>query len=745
MRIKEHHTLVERSNTGAEQIFTIKATSKAFQILSSGLYSNKILAIVRELSCNAYDAHVAAGNTNQPIEIKLPNAIDPVFYVKDFGTGLAHEDVLSIYTTYFESTKQNCNESIGALGLGSKSPFSYASNFTVESRFNQEKRIYTCFINDYGNPSITMMYCDATDEPNGMTISVSVAPNDCDRFVNMARVALMYFDPTPVIIGVTNFTPYPVSYTISGSIWRCRLPSAANMHGPRVIQGFISYPIDVELLRDRGLSALAWQVANSNIDILVQIGDVDIAPSREALSYDPDTIKVLVSVLEQVANEIHSSIQSKYNECTTLWEVGLLHNKMGIQANSRDVDVYNSLYKAKPFTWNGVDIKEQFTIKYNQITQTSIHIYALGSHNRLSSKRVSYIPGKDKEITLQISSNLYILVDHKPAGNTWLYKEYLLTLPNSARLLVIKPTAMTGYDFTEIDTVLKLLGTPPYKVVSNLPFKKHNQTIVGSKTTLPRKTKHNRLKWVGMPDYSSRYTRKCWNVELMDVDLGGYYIEVEKYAPVRRYKHINIEALIARATELGLIIGDITIWGLTANECNEIAFDDNWVDITTHITELFHEHNEDDKFSDVIMVSNMRSCLPYTVVLQFFQEWHNIKTKIPQGAFYDYISKYAPVLSQPVNNNISYNTITSPVLSQPVNNNISYNTITSLMSILSINTSNDMKMSFDYAAEWYDVLSNYPMLTLVPFSNIRVGNHADIFDYIRLVEQNKRVELSQVA
>jgi hypothetical protein len=685
------------------------------------------LAIVRELSCNAYDAHVAAGNTDQPIEIKLPNALDPVFYVKDFGTGLAHEDVLSIYTTYFESTKQNCNESIGALGLGSKSPFSYASNFTVESRFNQEKRIYTCFINDYGNPSITMMYCDATDEPNGMTISVSVSPSDCDRFVNMARVALMYFDPTPVIIGVTNFTPYPVDYTISGSIWRCRLPSAANMYGPRVIQGFISYPIDVDLLRDRGLSSLALQVAHSNIDIQVQIGDVDIAPSREALSYDPDTIKVLVSALEQVANEMHTAIQLKYNECTTLWEVGLLHNKMGIQATSRDIDVYNSLYKAKPFTWNDTDIKEQFTINYKQIVQTSIHIYSLGTHSRLSSKRVSYIPGRDKEIILQISSGLYVLVDRKTSGNTWLYKEYLQTLPNSARLLVIRPTAMTGYDFTEIDTVLKLLGTPPYKEAASLQFKKQNRVIAGNKISVPRKTKHNRIKWVGMPDYSYRYTRKCWDVELMDVDLGGYYIEVEKYAPVSRYRNINLDTLIARATELGLITGDIPIWGLTANECNEIAFDDNWVDITAHITELFHEHNEDDKFSDVIMVNNMRSCLPYTVILQFFQEWNNIKTKLPQGAFYDYISKYVPVLSQKVNTDISHNTITQ------------------LMNSLSINTSNDMKMSFNYAAEWYDVLSNYPMLTLVPFSNMRVGNHADIFDYIRLVEQNKQVELSQAA
>lgn len=40
--------------------FRIRNSAKAFNILSSGLYANKIRAIIRELSCNAVDSHVAA-------------------------------------------------------------------------------------------------------------------------------------------------------------------------------------------------------------------------------------------------------------------------------------------------------------------------------------------------------------------------------------------------------------------------------------------------------------------------------------------------------------------------------------------------------------------------------------------------------------------------------------------------------------------------------------------------------------
>ena len=119
------------SNVGEIGEFRIRNSAKAFNILSSGLYANKIRAIIRELSCNAVDSHVAAGKQDTPFDVHLPNQLDPTFRIRDYGTGLTHDQVLNIYTTYFESTKTESNQFIGALGLGSKSPFSYTDNFTV--------------------------------------------------------------------------------------------------------------------------------------------------------------------------------------------------------------------------------------------------------------------------------------------------------------------------------------------------------------------------------------------------------------------------------------------------------------------------------------------------------------------------------------------------------------------------------------------------------------------------------------
>jgi HSP90 family molecular chaperone len=102
------------SNVGEIGEFRIRNSAKAFNILSSGLYANKIRAIIRELSCNAVDSHVAAGRSGTPFDVHLPNTLEPHFSIRDYGTGLSHEQVKNIYTTYFESTKTDSNAFIGA-------------------------------------------------------------------------------------------------------------------------------------------------------------------------------------------------------------------------------------------------------------------------------------------------------------------------------------------------------------------------------------------------------------------------------------------------------------------------------------------------------------------------------------------------------------------------------------------------------------------------------------------------------
>ena len=101
----------------------IEANGKAFKELISGIYSDKTYAIARELIANAWDAHVLAGNENTPFDLHLPTVFDPTFSIRDYGTSMDHNTVMTLYRTLFRSTKDDpnspdSNKFVGKFGLG---------------------------------------------------------------------------------------------------------------------------------------------------------------------------------------------------------------------------------------------------------------------------------------------------------------------------------------------------------------------------------------------------------------------------------------------------------------------------------------------------------------------------------------------------------------------------------------------------------------------------------------------------
>lgn len=156
----------------ATQQFTIAQTPEVMELLSKGLYKDPYMAIVRELYCNAWDSHVMAGNTATPVQITVPTQLEPNFSIKDFGTGLCEEDVMTMYTTYGISTKRDSNSVIGCLGVGSKAPFAIVDEFTVISRYEGMASMYHCY-KSKGLMQITKIHSHPTDEHSGMEIIVA--------------------------------------------------------------------------------------------------------------------------------------------------------------------------------------------------------------------------------------------------------------------------------------------------------------------------------------------------------------------------------------------------------------------------------------------------------------------------------------------------------------------------------------------------------------------------------------------
>ena len=84
MKLQTKVNNIERSADFEQSNYTIEATAKAFSILADQLYSNKVRAVISELSTNAYDSHVDAGNGSKPFEVHLPSNMEPTFSVRDY-------------------------------------------------------------------------------------------------------------------------------------------------------------------------------------------------------------------------------------------------------------------------------------------------------------------------------------------------------------------------------------------------------------------------------------------------------------------------------------------------------------------------------------------------------------------------------------------------------------------------------------------------------------------------------------
>ena len=369
MKLERHGTPAKISGAvGGPQSFNIVGSNIAFKILSSGLYSNKILACIRELSCNAWDAHVMGGKTAVPFEIHLPTSFEPWFSVKDFGCGLNPEaefvfktetnqsngntfevrvgkyrpgskledghyikkidELIDLYCTYFSSNKSDSNDVIGAMGLGSKSPFCYTEGFTVTSRYNGVTRIASAYITEAGTPDIVVQSVEETpDAPNGLEVMFPAKSDDCWEFENNAQVALEFFqNPAPIMTG-EPLVVEPQEYVMKTDRWGMR--SVADTHqgsGMRAIQGKVAYAVGKIDISKMGPELQA--LTAMPLDLFFPIGDLQVAASREALQLDPRTVGNIIKAMEDVYTGLVEEVKKEIDKCMTPWEARLLIFKL---------------------------------------------------------------------------------------------------------------------------------------------------------------------------------------------------------------------------------------------------------------------------------------------------------------------------------------------------------------------------------------------------------------------------------
>lgn len=390
---KQHNNEVLSGGLGADNAFKIKASAKAFKILSDTLYSDKIKAVIRELCCNALDSHKAADAAGTPFVVHLPTQLQPYFYVRDYGVGLCKEDVLELYSTYFESTKTESNLFTGALGLGSKSPFSYTDSFTVTSFWNGTKSQYLCYLNAEGFPQSNHLMDTQTDEPNGLKVEFAVDPKDFSAFANKATQILKWFPTEPTIKG-QSIEIQKVAANKTFMNGRVELVGS-QLHNPvTAVMGNVAYPVDFNIFDE----VTSFQAFSGGAVVMhFELGDLDFAPSREALSYDDGTVKKIKKLWEKAVEEATKDIQDAVDKCSTAYEAKVAIRKtvlstgMSSQAlqhkfdfNGESIDGQAIAVYTKEFENNGLDA---FNMKLCHFRPTQ-HVFKLA--NRFTAGELNW-------------------------------------------------------------------------------------------------------------------------------------------------------------------------------------------------------------------------------------------------------------------------------------------------------------------------------------------------------------------
>ena len=514
--------------------FKIQASSKAFDILSSNIYQYKVRAVVREISCNAVDAHTAAGNPD-PIKVHLPTALEPHFSVRDFGIGLSDEDVREIFTTYFCSTKTSSNDFVGALGLGSKSPFCLVDSFTVTSFYNGAKSLYSCYRDEHGEPQVALLTVEDTDEFNGLEISMAIEDRHIDEFVQEAEHVYFYFDTIP------NINKTHVADSIINRKNKIKVETDdivverwGGWNSLSAVMGGVAYEIPSSI-----------NVPNVTGYLKFNMGEISFDAGRESLSLDDKTIYAITQKCEKVKDTLKDAALNTINSEPTAYlrakKAEEMSNCPGITTS--DLAKFDLPRTSTPmeYYYNGSSWRRSQSVDRSETHSLPFSKVEYFRHKpRFGTRIREYLKGTGKSIVLLTDEQI------KETNIDVSLLQDLDTLPKVER------TTYSGRSYQTTKSVLVFNGKESWKSQNNwdeaddLPatekvyvkISRYNPedasmnqirlvhglgiTVYGVKNAHAKSKAFKAGNWISLEDYMERCYKRMVEDTVFDADLSTY-------------------------------------------------------------------------------------------------------------------------------------------------------------------------------------------------------------------------------
>lgn len=289
--------------------FKITQSAEFFTVLSKTLYRDEKRAVIREVVCNAWDAHIKAGKTDLPVQIRIT---EDEIVVTDFGNGIPKGEVVDVYCTYGGSTKSKDSSQTGGFGLGSKAPFAYNDHFTVSICHIDDAGMRATYAlsrggtETEGRPDIRQMV-ETKAEHTGVTVTIPLrSAADAEEFRKITKSLVLLGDINATLNG-EQLRRLPYTDADAGVI---QVPHGVWSESRLAIKyGAVVYPLTTSNSELSALIAKASQFAQGGALILeAPAGSISVTPSREALSYNDRTIETVTALLQRLINRLEALI-----------------------------------------------------------------------------------------------------------------------------------------------------------------------------------------------------------------------------------------------------------------------------------------------------------------------------------------------------------------------------------------------------------------------------------------------------
>jgi hypothetical protein len=414
-----------------------------------------------------------------------------------------------------------------------------------------------------------------TDEPNGVEVKLPVKANDVERFRSTAVEVFNVFRVKPTVSNATadeykDINQAPEHVVLKEDNWQMTDPNEET--SSYVVMGDVRYPINYNSFKlpdDLGVAT------NLGITFDIEVGGLQVAPSREALMYTPMTVKRLTAEVKKVVDSLARVVESRIQSAPTWWDACIEANIFKSRGYS-DVSMDNLLKKIKnKVLWKGQKVDgiielPMVTVDGSKVVHPDLSVTLCGWRNWGKNRLRQESP---HSIMVNRYVEVYLVPDKKHFRTGRLKFAYANGhIKENATVYVIT----TKKDWDDLCKTHKELAKIKYVDYNTLPEPPAN--TVGGGQSYDKNAKHTKGKTFELDmDLTGHASKSSDHWKLVDGEYTDedWWIEIEKFEPTSPLlDNRNLKNLVQQLTQAKLFKGRI----LAKKKGESLPDDGSWFD-----------------------------------------------------------------------------------------------------------------------------------------------------------------------